>query len=93
LVLGRGVAEKVVTGMVRSPNDQQKMTDLERQILLLIAAGHENDVIAERLDMPLSDLIEALASAMDKMNAKDRHAAALQAVRRGEILLEELHEM
>ncbi|MBL8132722.1 MAG: protein kinase [Anaerolineae bacterium] len=91
LVLGRGVAEKVVTGMLRGPEDQEKLNDLERQALLLIAGGYENDAIAERMGMSLTDLIEVIAGAMDKMNAKDRYAAALQAVRHGEILLEELH--
>ncbi|MBK8025322.1 MAG: protein kinase [Chloroflexi bacterium] len=91
LVLGRGVAEKVVTGMLRSPEDQEKLNDVERQVMLLVATGYENDAIAERLGMQLTELIEVLANAMDKMNARDRHSAALQAVRRGEILLEELH--
>jgi hypothetical protein len=30
---------------------------------------------------------------MDKMKAKDRHAAALQALRQGDILLDELHSL
>ncbi|MDZ4770223.1 MAG: protein kinase [Chloroflexota bacterium] len=93
LVLGRGVAEKVVTGMLRASDDHLKLNEIERQIMLLVAGGLDNEAIAGRLDMPLSDLIEALASAMDKMAAKDRHAAALQAVRRGEILLEELQDV
>ncbi len=93
LVLGRGVAEKVVTGMLRVPEDQNALTDIERQIMLGVAGGLENEAIAARLNIPLSDLIEALASAMDKMNARDRHSAALQAVRRGEILLEELQDV
>ncbi|MEP7294376.1 MAG: protein kinase, partial [Chloroflexota bacterium] len=88
LVLGRGVAEKVVTGMLKpSPN---KLTEDERQILLLIAGGYETEQIAERLNLPLPLLIESLARAMDKMKSKDRHAAALQALRQGDILLDEL---
>ncbi len=93
LVLGRGVAEKVVTGMLRSPDDHDKLNDIERQIMLYVASGYENEAIAARLEMPLTDFIEALASALDKLNSKDRYAAALQAVRRGDILLEELHEL
>lgn len=91
LVLGQGVAEKVVTGMLKpSPS---RLTDDERQILLLIAGGYDNDRIAERLNLPMPTLIETLARAMDKLKAKDRYAAALQAIRQGVILLEELQEL
>ncbi len=93
MVLGQGVAEKVVTGMLRLPNDPQKLTDSERQILLLIAGGFDNEQISERLGLPMPDFVEALARAMDKMKAKDRHAAALQALRNGDILLDELQTL
>ena len=93
LVLGQGVAEKVVTGMLRLPDDPQKLTDSERQILLLIAGGFDNEQISERLGLPMPDFVEALARAMDKMKAKDRHAAALQALRNGDILLDELQTL
>jgi DNA-binding NarL/FixJ family response regulator len=82
------VAEKVVTGMLKQP--QGKLTEDERQILLLVAGGYDNDQICERLGMELPMLIELLARAMDKMKAKDRHAAALNALRQGYILLDEL---
>jgi DNA-binding NarL/FixJ family response regulator len=91
LVLGKGVAEKVVTGMLNpAPN---KLSETERQILLMIAGGFDNDKIAERLGLPLPTFIETLARAMDKMKAKDRHAAALNALRQGDILLDELHAL
>lgn len=91
LVLGKGVAEKVVTGMLSpSPN---KLSETERQILLMIAGGFDNDTIAERLSLSLPAFIESLARAMDKMKAKDRHAAALNALRQGDILLDELHAL
>lgn len=91
LVLGQGVAE-VVMGLVRGRSDS-KLSDTERSIMLLIAAGYSNEAIAERLNLTLPALIEALAKAMDKLGAKDRHAAALQALRQGDILLDELHEL
>ena len=93
LVLGRGVAEKVVTGMLSQPTDPTKLTEPERQILLLIAGGYEDDAIMERLDLDLPTLFEALASAMTKLKAKDRHAAALSALRKGYILLDELQAL
>ena len=93
LVLGQGVAEKVVTGMLKPRSEASQLTDDERQILLLIAGGYDNDQIAERLNLPMPTLIESLARAMDKMKAKDRHAAALQALRQGVILLDELQSL
>ena len=69
------------------------LTENERMILLLIAGGYDNDQIAERLQLSLPLFIETLARAMDKMRAKDRHAAALQALRQGDILLDELHSL
>jgi DNA-binding NarL/FixJ family response regulator/tRNA A-37 threonylcarbamoyl transferase component Bud32 len=93
LVLGQGVAEKVVSGMLKQPDDPRKLNDMERQILLLIAGGYDNEQISERLNLDMPELIEVLARAMDKMKAKDRHAAALQALRNGDILLDELQTL
>jgi serine/threonine protein kinase/DNA-binding CsgD family transcriptional regulator len=91
LVLGSGVAEKVVTGALRDTNE--KLTDEERQTMLLVAAGYDNDDIAEALNLPMTTTVETLARAMDKLGAKDRHAAALKALRRGDILIDELHAL
>jgi DNA-binding NarL/FixJ family response regulator len=93
LVLGQGVAEKVVTGLFKPQTDPHRLTDDERQVLLMIAGGMDNDQIAERLNLPMPSLIETLARAMDKMRAKDRHAAALHALRQGYILLDELQSL
>ncbi len=91
LVLGAGVAEKVVTGILNA--GQEKLSETERQILLLIAAGYENDAISKRLNLSMAAMIEALAHAMDILQAKDRHAAALAAIREGYILLDELQSL
>jgi DNA-binding NarL/FixJ family response regulator len=92
LVLGRGVAEKVVTGML-GQNDTVKLTDEERRLLLLVAGGYDNEAIAERMRLTMPGVIETLARAIDKMKAKDRHAAALNALRHGYIMLEELQSL
>ncbi|MFN8380178.1 MAG: response regulator transcription factor, partial [Anaerolineae bacterium] len=89
LVLGAGVAEKVVSGMLTG----SPLNDDERQLMLLVAAGLENDEIALRLNRPLPTIIELLARAMDKLGARDRNAAALAAVRSGYILLDELQAL
>lgn len=91
LVLGRGVAEKVVTGLLGGNDDKNQLTDIERQILLYVAGGYENNVIAQQLGMTMTDIIEAIARSMNKLQAKDRNSAALKALRNGDILLEDLH--
>jgi DNA-binding NarL/FixJ family response regulator len=94
LVLGRGVAEKIVGGML-SPSvpDEEKLTEIDQAILLHVAAGYDNEEIAQRLDIPLTELIEMLARIMDLTNARDRNAAALTALRTGQILLDDLHDL
>ena len=92
LVLGQGVAEKVVSGMLNR-GEVGKLTDSERQLLLLVAGGYDNEAIAERMGLPMPAVIETLAKAIDKMKARDRHAAALQALRQGYILLDELQSL
>jgi serine/threonine protein kinase/DNA-binding CsgD family transcriptional regulator len=92
MVLGQGVSE-IVMGMVRTRVTDTKLTEEERKILLLVAGGLDNSAIAERLGQDLISVIEALASAMNKMGSKDRHAAALTALRQGDILLDELHKL
>lgn len=93
LVLGRGVAERVVTDMLSGGRDGHKLDDHEQRIMLYVAAGFENDHIARLLEAPVTEVIEVMARAMDKLGAKDRHAAALKALRNGDILLEDLHDL
>ncbi|MDL1903180.1 response regulator transcription factor, partial [Anaerolineae bacterium CFX9] len=94
LVLGKGVAEKVVTGMLGTGTPEKpRLTDSERNLLLHVAAGYDNEGIAERLNVDLVIVINTLARAIDKLGAKDRHSAALKALRDGHILLEELQSL
>jgi DNA-binding NarL/FixJ family response regulator len=92
LVLGRGVAEKIVSGLLTDAS-KDKLDDIERKVLLCVAAGFENEAIAKYLRLSTPVTIETLARAMNKLGAKDRHAAALQALRMGYILLEEMQSM
>lgn len=93
LVLGKGVAEKVVTGLIGGNEDKRRLDNTERQILLYIAGGYENNVIAQQLAISMTDVIELMAGIMDKLRAKDRNSAALKALRNGDILLEDLHDL
>jgi DNA-binding NarL/FixJ family response regulator/tRNA A-37 threonylcarbamoyl transferase component Bud32 len=92
MVLGRGIAEKVVGGLLGAQHDSQ-LTDVERKIVLHIARGYENDEISHNLNLGMTEMIETMARIMDKMNVRDRNAAALKALRSGIITLEDLHDL
>ena len=92
MVLGAGVAEKIVGGMVNS-NNKALLNDTERHVLLHVAGGLENPDIARHLGLSQGAVIETLARSMNKLNAKDRFEAALTALREGFIDLNELHDL
>jgi DNA-binding NarL/FixJ family response regulator len=92
MVLGQGVAERIVGGMMGG--DEQKTLNMnEREVLLYVAAGFENPDIARHLGLEQTRVIEVLAQAMNKIGAGDRYAAALSALRQGLIDLDELHDL
>jgi serine/threonine protein kinase/DNA-binding CsgD family transcriptional regulator len=93
MYLGHGVAEKVITGMLNDADRERKLDDTETAIMLYIAAGLENESIARKLGLSMITVIESLARAMNKLGARDRHSAALKAIKHGYILLEELHAL
>ncbi|MCU0482639.1 MAG: LuxR C-terminal-related transcriptional regulator [Anaerolineae bacterium] len=94
LVLGRGVAEKIVGGVLsdQAP-DSVRLTDSDQKVLLQIASGKENEQISKELNIPLIELIEQIANIMKKLGSKDRYATALKALREGYILLDDLHDI
>lgn len=93
MYLGRGVAERVVSGLLSGGNTELTLSDEESRLLLYIAAGYENDQIAKQLEKPVTMVIEMLARVLNKMGAKDRYSAALMALRQGLILIEDLHHL
>lgn len=93
LVLGRGVAEKVVGGLLNSQGDPKKLSETETDIILHIAAGFENEAIGRRLGLSMTQMIETVATVMDKLGVQDRNSAALKALRTGVILLEDIYEL
>lgn len=92
MVLGQGVAERIVGGMM-GDDDQKTLNMTEREVLLYVAAGFENADIARHLGLEQTKVIEALAQAMNKIGAADRYSAALSALRQGLIDLDELHDL
>lgn len=90
MVLGPGVAE-VVTGMLSG--DSNKLNDTEQRVILHVAAGYENSDIGRLLNIPMPEMVEVLARAMDKLDARDRHSAALKALKNGDIMIEDVHAL
>jgi serine/threonine protein kinase/DNA-binding CsgD family transcriptional regulator len=93
IVMGKGVAEKVVTGLLGNREDDSRLTETENNILLLIAKGYSDEQIARQMGLSASILIEALANVMHKTGARDRNGAALNALSKGMIMLEDLHNL
>lgn len=91
MVLGKGIAEKVVTGALHT--NANALNDVEMEVLLHIAAGMDNDEISQKLSLSNIQLIEINASLLDKLGVRDRMSAALKALREGLILVEDIHEL
>jgi len=90
MVLGTGVAERVITGALQAGD---ALNDKDRRLMLLVAAGLDNEQIAARLGQPLMEVVEGLARCMNRLGARDRYSAALAAIRRGYVLLDELQAL
>ena len=91
LVLGRGVAERVVQGLMARDEPSGELSELDRVILMGIASGLTNDQIAERVRIDPQLVDEQLMTLIDQLGAKSRSEASLIALRRGLIMLEDLH--
>ncbi|MBZ0275614.1 MAG: protein kinase [Anaerolineae bacterium] len=92
MVLGKGVAERIVTGLL-GEDKHNTINETDKLILLHVAAGYENSDIARQLNLPMTSVIEMIAQIMNKLGAKDRNAAALQALREQIISLDDLHDL
>lgn len=92
LVLGRGIAEKVVGGLLNNDSDK-KLSERELLVLTHVALGLENEKIGQLLDMDMITVVEINADIMDKLGVRDRNAAALKALREGLLVLEDIHEL
>lgn len=73
-------AREVLSAQRETPPD---LTDREREILGLVAAGHANKVIALRLGISHKTVRNTLSAACRKIGATDRTQAALWAQRSG----------
>ncbi len=92
LVLGHGVAERVAQRYVAEPQTEKPSSGgLERAVLIGIAAGLDNDQIAERLQLAPSIVDRQVKELLEQFGASSRFEAAMVALRRGAITLEDVH--
>lgn len=84
--LSKTVAEKVVTGYLRGPEDVKKIksgkiTNRERQVLLLIASANSNKKIAAELNLSVKTVEKHRANLMRKLKLRSTAEITLYAVR------------
>lgn len=90
LVLGEGIAEKLVDG-IRNLGSTDPLDADEHTILRYVAAGvEENEQIADKLGLTDTQVARLLKSAIDKLGVASRADAALMALRAGWILIEDI---
>lgn len=67
----------------RRPTPADQLTDREREILMLLAKGHSNKIIARRLEISESIVKNHVNCVFNELNVADRTQAALWAHRHG----------
>ncbi len=94
LVLGQGVAESLVGGMVGPATTANDPLDpMQKDILTLVAAGMSDRDIAHEVGMPESDMQATLMAAIDALGVASRTDAALLALRSGLINIDDVQRL
>ena len=87
--LAKSMLEEVRRLDERARNDEERMvTKREEEVLQLIADGCSTPEVAERLYISQKTVKNHLASIYQKLDARDRTQAVLQAVRMGIVHLD-----
>jgi DNA-binding NarL/FixJ family response regulator len=86
-VLAPAVAARLV-GRMRGPAEEQ-LSSREVEVLQLVADGHSNSEIAQRLHISQATVKSHLVNIFGKLGVSDRTAAVTAALRRGIIRLDE----
>lgn len=92
MVLGHGVAEKVIAGLSQF-EDGAPLNAIELDLLMCVAAGIDKQDIAQRLGMPEEEVTATLIHIIDALNVRSETDAALMALRAGWISLDEVHNL
>jgi serine/threonine protein kinase len=90
MVLGQGVAEKVIAGLSEFENSVP-LNAIELDILRCVAAGLDRPAVATRLGMPEDDVMTSLIRILDTLKVKSETEAALMGLRAGWIKLDDVH--
>ena len=92
LILGRGVAEKVVDYLMDRDIQETPLNGTEQDILTCVAAGFDNAEVGRRLGLDEMDVARYLMAIVDRLEVTSKTDAALVALRAGWIRLDELHK-
>lgn len=92
LVLGFGVAEKLVGGLIDA-DGANPLDAIQKDILTLVAAGMKDADVAHQMGMPEDEMVETLMNAIDALGVTSRTDAALVALRAGWIRLEDVQRL
>ncbi|MEO7804241.1 MAG: response regulator transcription factor [Actinomycetota bacterium] len=81
---GQVVISPLVAGkLLGAQQDEVPLTPMERQLLRLVAEGHDNVQIADRLAVSESTLKRNLRNILDKLHLQNRIQAAVYAAKKG----------
>jgi serine/threonine protein kinase/DNA-binding CsgD family transcriptional regulator len=92
LILGRGVAERVVEYLMERETSETPLNGTEHDILTCIAAGFDNAETGRRLGLTEAEVAQYAIKIVEKMHVSSKTEAALVALRAGWIRLDELHK-
>lgn len=90
LVLGYGVAERLVDGLIDKDISEDVLDAMDKDVLTLVAAGMDDEEIAHQLGMPEDEMMGLLMKAIDRLGVSSRTDAALMALRAGWIRLDDV---
>ena len=92
MVLGHGVAEKVIAGLSEFDEDDIPLNAIELDVLLCVAAGLDKEDTAERLGMDIDEVTNHMIHIIDTLKVKNETDAALMALRGNWISLDSVHD-
>lgn len=92
LILGRGVAEKVVEYLIEREATDDPLNGTEKDIMTCVAAGFDNAKISDKLGLSETDVAKRIMEIIDRLEVTSKTEAALVALRAGWISLDELHK-